>query len=393
MSLAQEEVLSLLNEVLGECKKPLSLHEPELDDTDLEYVTDCVKSGWVSSVGKYVDDFERKLEELTGVKRAVAVCNGTAALHICVQMSGAGPGDEVLIPSLTFVATANAVSYTGATPHFVDVDKKTMGVDAEALREYLNTTADIKNGQLINRKTKRPIKALVVMHAFGHPCDMKALNKLAKDFHLQLIEDAAESLGSYYREVHTGNFSSLSALSFNGNKIVTTGAGGAILVNDIDLGKKIKHLTTTAKVSHPWAFVHDEVGYNYRLSNLSASLGCAQLSRFPDFIKRKRLLAEKYQKAAKKYDSFYFSEEPEDTRSNYWLNNIVLFNMDQGGLDQVIGACHEHGYLVRPIWRPMHQLEMYRNCPRMNLVNTEWLETRVISLPSHPRLIGERGSL
>lgn len=390
---AKEEVLSLLNDVLKGSSKPLSLHEPELDDTDVEYVTDCVKSGWVSSVGKYVDEFERRLEEITGAKRAVAVCNGTAALHICAQVSGAGPGDEVLVPSLTFVATTNAIAYTGATPHFVDVDKKTMGVDPVALRKYLSDIGEVKNNQLVNRKTKKPIKALVAMHAFGHPCDMKSLLQLAKDFHFELIEDAAESLGSYCQGQHTGTLTKVSALSFNGNKIVTTGAGGAILVDDVELGKKIKHLTTTAKVSHPWAFVHDEVGYNYRLSNLSASLGCAQLTRFDDFLKRKRVLANEYQKAAENYKSFSFSKEPHGTKSNYWLNNIVLHESSMTDLDKILGACHEMGYLARPIWRPMHKLEMYKSCPRMSLENTEWLESRVISLPSHPRLIGPRGAV
>lgn len=393
MNQAKEEVLNLLNDVLKGQRKPLSLHEPELDDTDVEYVTDCVKSGWVSSVGKYVDEFERKLESITGAKRAIAVCNGTAALHICVQMTGAGPGDEVLVPSLTFIATTNAITYTGAEPHFVDVDPKTMGVDAGALRTYLTEIGEVKTRKLINRKTQKQIKALVVMHAFGHPCDMTALMKLAEDFHIELIEDSAESLGSFYQGQHTGTLASISALSFNGNKIVTTGAGGAILVNDEELGKKIKHLTTTAKIPHPWAFVHDEIGYNYRLSNLSASLGCAQLSRFDDFLKRKRQLAEKYKVAAQKYDSFYFSEEPLETKSNYWLNNIVLKNSNIAELDQIMGACHEQGYLVRPIWRPMHRLEMYKNCPRMSMTHTEWLETRVISLPSHPRLAAPRGGV
>ncbi len=391
MNQAKEEVLSLLDDVLKGSSKPLSLHEPELDQTDLEYVTNCVKSGWVSSVGKYVDEFERKLEEITGAKRAVAVCNGTAALHICLKMAGVGVEDEVLLPSLTFVATANAVTYTGAIPHFVDVEKSTMGVDASALRKYLSEVGEVKARKLINHKTKRHIKALIVMHAFGHPCDMAELAKLAEDFHIELIEDAAESLGSYYRGTHTGTLSAISALSFNGNKIVTTGAGGAILVNDAEVGKEVKHITTTAKISHPWAFVHDEVGYNYRLSNLNAALGCAQLSRFDDFLKRKRQLAERYRAAAKKYQSFIFSNEPKETKSNFWLNNIVLRDASLEQLDQVIGACHEQGYLVRPIWRPMHLLEMYKDCPRMSLENTEWLATRVISLPSHPRLSGPRG--
>lgn len=391
MNQAQEEVLNLLNDVLKGAKKPLSLHEPELDETDVDHVVDCVKSGWVSSVGKYVDQFERKLEEITGAKRAVAVCNGTAALHICLKMVGSGIDDEVLIPSLTFVATANAVAYTGATPHFVDVTKEDMGVDAAALRKYLSEIGEVKVRKLINHKTKRHIKALIVMHAFGHPCDMKALKQLGEDFHLELIEDAAESLGSFYHGTHTGTLSSIAALSFNGNKIVTTGAGGALLVNDEEVGKEIKHITTTAKVPHPWAFVHDEVGYNYRLSNLSASLGCAQLSRFDDFLKRKRQLAEKYQNAAKNYENFYFCSEPKNTKSNYWLNNIVLKEASLEDLDKVIGLCHENGFLVRPIWRPMHQLEMYKDCPRMKLDNTEWLATRVISLPSHPRLVGPPG--
>lgn len=383
----EEELLSLLRKTLGEAREPLQLHEPEFNEADVELVTDCVRSGWVSSVGKYVDQFERDLEKITGARRAVAVCNGTAALHVCLKVAGVEPDDEVLVPSLTFVATANAIRYQFAIPHFVDVETATLGVDPDKLRKYLEAATEIKNNQLFNIKTGRKIKALIVMHAFGHPCRMEKLVEVAQDFKLELIEDAAESLGSYYKNKHTGTFARLAALSFNGNKIVTTGGGGAVLISDEDLGKHVKHLTTTAKLSHPWAFNHDEVGYNYRLPNLNAALGCAQLRKLGSFVEDKRKLANRYLKNSQDYSLLKFCAEPADSKSNYWLNTVLIESMTQEDQPQLFEHCHKAGYITRPAWTPLHRLKMYSSFPKMDLTNTEWLAARLVNLPSSAKLV------
>ena len=358
------------------------LHEPTFDETEIDYVTDCVKSGWVSSVGKYVDRFEQELAEFTGVKRAVAVVNGTAALQIALKIAGVQAGDEVFMPSLTFVATANAASYLQAIPHFVDVSEETLGLDPMKLEEHIKEIGEMKNGQLMNKQTGRVIRAVVLMHTFGHPVDLDPLIGVCERYNLVLVEDAAESLGSYYKGKHTGGFGRVSALSFNGNKIMTTGGGGAILTNDDNLADYAKHITTTAKVPHRWAYEHDEVGYNYRMPNINAALGCAQLQKLPVFIEQKRQLAEVYEKLVSDLDGVSLFREPANTKGNYWLQTLVL--EQQHNRDIVLEFLNENGVLSRPIWTPMHELELFKNMPTADLTITKRLKNTLINIPSTP---------
>jgi len=380
------QILDAVRGVLGATNTHIALHEPEFAGNEWAYVKDCLDTGWVSSVGAYVDRLERDLATYTGVSHAVVTANGTAALHICLLLAGVRPGDEVLAPALTFVATANAIAYVGATPHFVDSETRTLGVDPQKLGQHLSRTARMQHGECINVSTGAPIRALIVMHAFGHPCDLDALKTVADRWNIALVEDAAESLGSSYKGVHTGNTGKVSALSFNGNKVLTTGGGGAILTNDPELGRRAKHLTTTARVTDGWNFVHDEVGYNYRLPNLNAALGCAQLERLPDMLARKRTLAKAYEKAFANVPGVTFLTEPEDTCSNYWLSTVVL---DEGRADThpaVLHILNDAGYMSRPVWRLMHLLPMYADSPRADLSTAESLAGRVLNIPSSPRL-------
>lgn len=380
-------ILSAMEEVLGPANGTIPLHEPEFRGRELEYLGDCIETGWVSSVGGYVDRIEKDLAEFTHVERAVAVVNGTAALHICLELAGVQPGDEVLLPALTFVATANAVAYTGATPHFVDSEERTLGVDAARLDAHLGEVAQVVDGVCQIKRTGAPVRALIVMHVFGHPADMDALCDVARRWKLTIIEDAAESLGSLYKGTHTGGRGLLSALSFNGNKIVTTGGGGAILTNDPELGRRAKHLTTTARVPHRWSFLHDEVGYNYRMPNLNAALGCAQLEQLPAMLKRKRELACRYAAAFRPVSGVRLLKEPAGSTGNYWLNALVLDDGDIGQRDRLLQSLNDAGYMSRPIWTLLHRLPMYASSPRADLSTAEGLETRVINIPSSARLV------
>ncbi len=379
-------IVSAVQSVLGSPSGTIALHEPEFSGNELKYVTECIETGWVSSVGSFVDRFERDLAAFTGAACAVATSNGTSALHMCLLLAGVQQGDEVLMPALTFVATANAVSYIGATPHFVDSEATSFGPDAAAIEAYLADVAEVAGGVCRNRRTGAPIRALVAMHVFGLACDLDALAALAERWHLVLIEDAAESLGSSYHGRHTGNVGRLSALSFNGNKVVTTGGGGAILTNDVELGRRAKHLTTTARTPHRWNFLHDEVGYNYRLPNLNAALGCAQLERLPDMLERKRALAAHYARAFAQVDGVRFAVEPVGTISNYWLNAIVLSDSAIDSREAVLAALNDAGYMSRPVWTLMHRLPMYAACPRMSLATAERLEASIVNLPSSAKL-------
>lgn len=374
--------------VLGKPQGTIALHEPEFGGREWDYVKECIDTGWVSSVGSYVDRFERDLSAITGARHAVATANGTAALHICLLLAGVAAGDEVLMPALTFIATANAVSYAQATPHFVDSEERSLGVDARALDAYLGEIAERRDGRTFNRRTGARMRALVVMHVFGHPCDLDALADVAARWGLVLIEDAAESLGASYKGRHTGNVGQLAALSFNGNKVVTTGGGGAVLSNDAALGRRAKHLTTTARVPHRWNFLHDEVGYNYRLPNLNAALGCAQLEQLASFVERKRRLAARYAEAFAGVPGVHVLREPPHTRGNYWLNALVLDEANAARRDDLLAALNDAGYMSRPLWTLMHQLPMYAACPRMPLPVAESLEARVVNLPSSARLAG-----
>lgn len=367
-------------------KRPLSLHEPEFAGREWDYVKECIDTGWVSSVGKYVDRFEAMLAEAAGVRRAVACVNGTSALHVALMLAGVEPGDEVLIPTLTFVATANAVAYCGAVPHFVDSELSTLGVDPARLADHLATVAEPTAGGLRNRQTGRRIRALMPVHIFGHPVALDPLTALCERLGLALIEDATEALGSTYRGRPAGGFGAMSVLSFNGNKIVTTGGGGAILTDDDELGKRAKHLTTTAKRPHAWAFVHDELGYNYRLPNLNAALGCAQLERLPDFVARKRALAARYAEALAGVPGLRFVREPEGCQSNYWLNAVLLDPAQASERDHVLERTNAAGIGTRPAWTLMHRLPMYASAPRMTTPVAEQIEACLINLPSSPSL-------
>jgi perosamine synthetase len=379
-----KSIVLAIKSVVGE--GPLALHEPSFNGNEWAYIKECLDSNFVSSVGKFVDRFEDDLASFTGAKRAVAVVNGTAALHVALILAGVETGEEVLLPALTFIATANAVTYCQATPHFVDCEERSLGMDAVALREYLSKITEIRNGQCVNRKTGRIIRAMVPMHTFGHPVDIDALLAIAHDFHLKLIEDAAESLGSTVGGQHTGTFGLMSALSFNGNKTITTGGGGAILTNDIGLGKRAKHITTTAKLPHRWNFMHDEVGYNYRLPNLNAALGCAQLEQLPAFLRDKRRLFKQYQAAFAYVPGVRLVAEPSGSRSNYWLQTLLLDTANAEQRDAVLNATNDVGLMTRPIWALLNRLPMYSNAPKAPLPVAESLEHRVINIPSSSAL-------
>jgi perosamine synthetase len=381
-----EEITAVLKAVLHHEDGTVALHEPCFAGRDREYVLDCLDSGYVSSVGQYVESFEEALTRFTGVSYAAAVVNGTCALQICLKLAGVQAGDEVLLPALTFVATANAVCYCGAVPHFADSEMMSLGVDGEKLDAYLKQTTEFQNGICRNKQTGRPIRALIGMHTFGHPAQLDILQRVCDRYGLILVEDAAESLGSYYQGRHTGNFGRLSALSFNGNKIVTTGGGGAILTNDQSLYQEAKHLTTTAKLPHRWAFVHDEIGYNYRMPNLNAALGCAQMEQIEKFLRRKRALAETYRKAFEGMPGLRFLKEPSYARSNYWLNTLILSEENAPLRDAVLKETNDHGIRTRPAWTLMNRLPMFQNCPRMDLSTAESLEQRIINIPSSARL-------
>jgi len=375
-----EQIVDALRAVCG--AGPVALHEPRFQGNEWGYLKDCLDSTFVSSVGAYVDRFEADLAAFTGARHAVAVVNGTAALHVALLLAGVRPGDEVLVPALTFVATANAVRYCGSTPHFVDSSEQTLGMDPVALRAWLAQSAEIRDGTCVNAASGRPIRALVPMHAFGHPCDLDGLAAVAHDFRLALVEDAAESLGSWYKGRHTGTVGRLGTLSFNGNKTITTGGGGCILTNDADLARRAKHLTTTAKLPHRWVYEHDEVGFNYRMPNLNAALGCAQLEQLPGFIASKRRLYERYRQEFMPVAGVRLLAEPLHCRSNYWLQTLVLDESWADERDDVLQATNDAGFMTRPAWSLMHTLAPYRGCPRAPLEVAESLARRLINVPS-----------
>lgn len=363
-----------------------ALHEPKFSGNEWTYVKECLDTGWVSSVGKYVDQFEQKLAEFTGAKHAVAVVNGTAALHVSLLVLNVKPGDEILVPALTFIATVNAIAYCGAVPHFIDSEYRTMGVDPFKLKDYLVEVAEIRGEYCYNKHTGRRMKAVVAMHTFGHPVDLEPLLAVCHQFNLVLVEDAAESLGSYYKGKHVGNWGELAAFSFNGNKIMTTGGGGAITTNNASLAKQLKHLTTTAKVPHKWEFVHDHIGYNYRMPNINAAIGCAQLEQIPQFIHSKRMLAKQYQAAFETMEGIACFKEADFASSNYWLNVLLLDEAVTDQRDNLLELTNEQGIMTRPIWTLINKLDMYKDCPKMDLSVAESLSRRVVNIPSSVRL-------
>jgi aminotransferase in exopolysaccharide biosynthesis len=383
--LIAEQVVAAIRDAVG--PGPAMLHEPSFTGNEWLYLKECLDSTFVSSVGKFVDRFELDLARFTGAKHAVAVVNGTAALHIALKLAGVQADDEVLIPALTFVATANAVTYCAATPHFVDSETRTLGVDAAKLRDYLASLTEQRAGQCVNRVSGQVIRALVPMHTFGHPVDVDGLLALARDFNLALVEDAAESLGSTYHGQHTGTFGLLGTLSFNGNKTITTGGGGAILTNDATLARRAKHLTTTAKLPHAWEYRHDEIGYNYRMPNLNAALGCAQLEQLPAMLTAKRELFQRYQTAFAPVQGVTLMTELAQCQSNYWLQALLLDDDHADQRDQVLAATNAAAYMTRPAWILMHELAPFEKCPRMDLTTAQSLSQRLINIPSSSGLV------
>ena len=375
------QIVEAVRKVVG--PGPVALHEPSFDGNEWIYLKECLDSNYVSSVGKFVDQFELSLANYTGAKYAISVVNGTAALQIALKLAGVNNGEEVLLPALTFVATANAISYLGAIPHFVDSEESTLGIDVVKLREYLSANTEKQSGLCINKSTKRIIRALVPMHTFGHPCDLEQLLSIARDFNLVLVEDAAESLGSFYKGQHAGTFGLLGTLSFNGNKTITTGGGGAILTNDEALARRAKHLTTTAKIAHKWEFDHDEIGYNYRMPNINAALGCAQMEKLPEKINSKRELFKRYKEAFKLILGASIFEEPKNCQSNYWLQTLLLKEDNLDLRDSVLDASNKEGIMTRPAWKLMSNLAPYRNSPAMSLESANALYRRAINLPSN----------
>jgi perosamine synthetase len=374
--------LRAIETVVGDAPRPVALHEPHFGGREWDYVKETLDSGWVSSVGKFVDDFEKRLAERCEVSHAIATVNGTAALHAALLLVGVKAGDEVIVPALTFIATANAVSYCGALPHFCDSDARSLGIDPDKLDRSLAETAEVVQGACRNKRTGRRIAAVVPMHTFGHPVDMDALVEVAARWHIAIVEDAAEALGSTYKGRHVGSHGAVATLSFNGNKPVTTGGGGALLINDPALARAAKHLTTTAKQPHAWAFIHDQVGYNYRLPNINAALGCAQLEQLDAFVAAKRQLAQRYREAFHSVRGASIFADANYAASNYWLVAMMLDAPGEATRDAFLQACHERGLLCRPVWTGMHRLPMYRECPRMDLVQAEALEARIVNLPS-----------
>ena len=360
--------------------KFIPLHEPRFLGNEKKYVLDTIESTFVSSVGAFVTDFEEKIQAFTSSKRAVATVNGTAALHVALLMAGVQREDIVITQALTFVATCNALSYIGAEPLFIDVSLKTLGLCPKALDEYLEEHAFIDDlGVCRHKNSNKRISAVVPMHTFGHPVELDELLEVSEKWHLILVEDAAESLGSYYKNQHTGTLSLVSALSFNGNKVITTGGGGMVLCQEEALGAKIKHITTTAKIPHPYEFYHDENGFNYRMPNLNAALGCAQMENLTGFLEKKRHLARQYQEFFKDADTTFVAE-PENCRSNYWLNAIIC--ADKTHRDNVLEGTNKGQVMTRPIWTLMTKLPMYENALQDHLSNSKWLEERVVNIPS-----------
>jgi aminotransferase in exopolysaccharide biosynthesis len=360
-------------------QETIPLHAPVFPGNEKRYLLECIDSTYVSSVGSFVGAFEKSVAGFVGSKHAIAVVNGTQALFVALQLAGVERASEVITQSLTFVATANAIRYVGAEPVFVDVDEDTLGMSPSALQNFLQTHAVVRDEKLINRFSGRRITACLPMHTLGHACHMDDLVQICQEWGLPVVEDAAESLGSYYQGRHTGTFGLLGVFSFNGNKVVTTGGGGMIVTDDDTLAKRAKHLTTTAKVPHHWEFFHDELGYNFRLPNLNAALGVAQMENLPRFLTFKRELAVRYQQFFETM-GICFVHQPSCGMSNYWLNALVL--EDERQRDAFLQSTNEAGVMTRCLWRPMHMLDMYQHCQRDSLVMTDQLYQRVVNIPS-----------
>lgn len=377
------KTIGFIKEVFGNQEfTPLAV--PVFAGNEKKYMEECIDTTFVSSVGKFVDRFENDMAAYAGCKKAVVCVSGTNALHMSMMLVGVERDDEVLTQSLTFIATCNAISYIGAHPVFIDVDKITMGLSPDALKEWLVKNAEIKNAQCYNKNTGRRVKACVPMHTFGHPVRIEEIAHLCEEYHIELVEDAAESIGSLYKGKHTGTFGKVGAISFNGNKTITTGGGGMMLFNDEELAAHAKHLTTQAKVPHRWEFRHDHVGYNYRMPNINAALGCAQLENLDKFIASKRQLSLEYAEYFKNVDDIQLFIEPEDAFSNYWLQAVIL--KDKAEQQEFLKQTNDNGVMTRPIWELMNRLPMFKHCENDGLKNTIWFADRVVNIPSSVRL-------
>lgn len=377
-----EQIIQFIRELYEQSEGFIPLHNPCFRGNEKKYLEECIDTTFVSSVGKFVDLFEEKIATYTGSKYAIVCVNGTNALHIALKLSGVEQGDEVITQPLTFIATTNAIVYAGATPVFVDVDKDTMGLSPVALELFLKENAEIINGECFNRKTKKRIKACMPMHTFGHACRIEEIIAICQKYHIEVVEDAAEAMGSFYKEKHLGTFAKIGAISFNGNKIMTTGGGGMILTNDEAIAKKAKHITTQAKVPHQWEFFHDEIGYNYRMPNLNAAVGMAQLEQLNFFLENKRKTAKLYQEFFASLNISFFTER-ENEKCNFWLNAIVLENKQQR--EDFLKETNANGVMTRPIWCLMNKLPMFAGCFKGDLSNAQWLEDRVVNIPSSVR--------
>ncbi len=377
------QVTDFVHQLFG-TEETVPLHAPLFIGNEKKYLNECIDTTFVSSVGKFVDRFEEEMAAYTGAKKAVVCVSGTNALHMAMMLVGVERDDEVLTQALTFIATCNAISYIGAHPVFIDVDMETLGLSPKAVKAWLEKNAELKNGVCYNKKTGRRVKACIPMHTFGHPVKIDELVQICDEWHLELVEDAAESIGSLYKGQHTGTFGKVGAISFNGNKTITTGGGGMLLFQDEELGKLAKHLTTQAKVPHRWAFVHDHIGYNYRMPNINAALGCAQLENLDRYVENKRETARIYADFFKNIPDITFFTEPENCRSNYWLNVVIL--KDKAAQQEFLEYTNDHGVMTRPVWELMNRLEMFKQCEADGLKNTEWLADRIVNIPSSVRL-------
>ena len=381
-----QKIVDYIKDLYGQDFVPLSA--PQFIGNEKKYLNECIDTTFVSSVGKFVDRFEDDMAAYTGAKRAVVCVSGTNALHMAMILAGVERNDEVLTQALTFIATCNAISYIGAHPVFIDVDKQTMGLSPDAVKAWLTAHAEIKDGQCYNKQTGRRVKGCVPMHTFGHPVRIEELATICTEWHIELVEDAAESIGSKYKDKHTGLFGKVGVLSFNGNKTITTGGGGMLLFNDEELGTLAKHLTTQAKVPHRWEFRHDHIGYNYRMPNINAALGCAQLEHLDEYVADKRATATAYAEFFKRVDDILFFTEPEKCFSNYWLNAVILKNHE--AQQDFLQYTNDHGVMTRPIWELMSRLPMFKHCQHDELENTIFFADRVVNIPSSVRLVGKQ---
>lgn len=377
------QITDFIHQLFG-TEETVPLHAPLFIGNEKKYLEECIDTTFVSSVGKFVDRFEADMAAYTGARKAVVCVSGTNALHMAMMLAGVERDDEVLTQALTFIATCNAISYIGAHPVFIDVDMETLGLSPKAVKDWLVKNAEVKNGTCYNKHSGRRVKACVPMHTFGHPVKIDELVAVCEEWHLELVEDAAESIGSLYKGRHTGTFGKVGAISFNGNKTITTGGGGMLLFQDEELGTLAKHLTTQAKVPHRWAFVHDHIGYNYRMPNINAALGCAQLENIDRYVADKRETAAIYADFFKNIPDITFFTEPENCRSNYWLNVVML--KDKTAQQEFLEYTNDHGVMTRPVWELMNRLEMFKHCETDGLKNTEWLADRIVNIPSSVRL-------